>query len=536
MSPWINGDLLTPSNLNNKQIPVFNLFDYGAVGNGLNDDTDAVAAALAAAIAEGGMLQIPYGTFLISERLTGTAFCTIQGTGWNSVLKLASGVEDHILIFSNQATAVQGLVLRDFCVDGNGGGPDGSGLVQVNHAPFFDIQHLWIKNAGTVGEPDCNGISIASGVGHPVASGSITACLVEDTTKAGINYTGRSENVLIGWNTVRRCSGDGNASGISCDSGAGLTVFSNWVSQCEGSGIVPAITAGQLDWPAKNSLIMANRCWENGQGESATNLSGISVVGRSPVIDWHIDIVDNHCWDNGLDVTATTGRGIEVDLVRYITLRGNRCHGNRADGIEVRRSEYVSISDNECYNNNAEDDGAGDIGNGITLRDVEHFRVHDNDCFDSQGSPTQKYGIGFITDVSNRGSVKNNWCYPNKTGAIFTGVNPTNTKWVDNDTEDGELFAHGTDETQVIQTRILVAEVDTGEIAADDYEVEIITFTGIDTTWAIQGSPRAAIEDGLAWDVHVNTDDQIRVRLWNHTGSPITPAARNWNFVATKVA
>lgn len=47
---------------------LFNVLDYGAVGDGVTDDTAAIQAAIDAAAAQGGgIVKLPYGQFLVSE-------------------------------------------------------------------------------------------------------------------------------------------------------------------------------------------------------------------------------------------------------------------------------------------------------------------------------------------------------------------------------------------------------------------------------------------------------------------------------------
>ena len=67
--------------------------------------------------------------------------------------------------------------------------------------------------------------------------------------------------------------------------------------------------------------------------------------------------------------------------------------------------------------------------------------------------------------------------------------------------------------------------------------IKDVTIDGINTLWSVSVSPRADIEDGLIWSVHIrDSDGKVRVRMLNTTASPIDPISRQWNFVATKVA
>lgn len=108
-----------------------NLKGYGAVGDGVTDDTEAINEALRAA--QNGTLYVPEGTYLFSSTLhigTGTK---IEGTGKNSVFKMVStGFSFSSISWRPDAVAnsryrypvmlfaedAEGCVLKDFCLDG----------------------------------------------------------------------------------------------------------------------------------------------------------------------------------------------------------------------------------------------------------------------------------------------------------------------------------------------------------------------------------------------------------------------------------
>jgi hypothetical protein len=60
---------------------VFNVLDYGAVGDNINDDTVAIQTAINAAAVNGGTVFIPAGTYKCTSTLTMAKFVYIKGAG-----------------------------------------------------------------------------------------------------------------------------------------------------------------------------------------------------------------------------------------------------------------------------------------------------------------------------------------------------------------------------------------------------------------------------------------------------------------------
>lgn len=76
-----------PVEINTSPVNAINLKDYGAAGDGVTDDTDALKEALEEA--RDGALFIPEGTFLFSQTLIIPSGCHVYGMGSRSVLKMA---------------------------------------------------------------------------------------------------------------------------------------------------------------------------------------------------------------------------------------------------------------------------------------------------------------------------------------------------------------------------------------------------------------------------------------------------------------
>jgi pectate lyase-like protein len=73
---------------------VFNVKDYGAVGNGVTDDTTAVQAAINAAAVAGGIVYIPLGNYRTTVTLTVPRLVSMFGAGGEvSVIKPVAGID-----------------------------------------------------------------------------------------------------------------------------------------------------------------------------------------------------------------------------------------------------------------------------------------------------------------------------------------------------------------------------------------------------------------------------------------------------------
>lgn len=100
LPPPADGDALLPAPSTAAKYDV--VADFGAKGDGKADDTAALQSAVAAASAEGGIIQLPAGTYLLSAPLLvtgsgvvlrgdavsrgqpGVAFSTLQLTCWHT--------------------------------------------------------------------------------------------------------------------------------------------------------------------------------------------------------------------------------------------------------------------------------------------------------------------------------------------------------------------------------------------------------------------------------------------------------------------
>jgi hypothetical protein len=110
------------TNVEEKLAQTVSIKDFGAIGDGVTNDTTAIQNAVNSAYSSGVDLYIPAGTYLITSTITlANNSLTMYGEGWSSVIKKNAGV-DGIVITGNYC------VLRDFTVDGNSQNNSGVGI------------------------------------------------------------------------------------------------------------------------------------------------------------------------------------------------------------------------------------------------------------------------------------------------------------------------------------------------------------------------------------------------------------------------
>jgi hypothetical protein len=104
---------------------VFNVRDYGVTGDGITDDTAAIAAASAAAGA-GGALFFPPGIYVISDHDSdGRALMQLTGQRWfgagDSSVLLLSASSTSITVVIDTENFAENICIENMCIDGNRG-------------------------------------------------------------------------------------------------------------------------------------------------------------------------------------------------------------------------------------------------------------------------------------------------------------------------------------------------------------------------------------------------------------------------------
>lgn len=90
---------------------VFDVTNYGAAGNGLADDTQAIKDAIAAVPAEGGVVYFPSGTYRVTSQILidSKPFVDFVGNGYSSVIKPDDGAYIVMLFNGSGSNVIQGI-------------------------------------------------------------------------------------------------------------------------------------------------------------------------------------------------------------------------------------------------------------------------------------------------------------------------------------------------------------------------------------------------------------------------------------------
>nr|WP_297705763.1 right-handed parallel beta-helix repeat-containing protein [uncultured Butyrivibrio sp.] len=299
------------------------VIDYGAIGDGIHDDTNSFVSALQAN--KGGSLYIPSGTYIISSPLHIPEGITIFGDGDSSVIMAAPdyGIGKNLLyLFDSNNVSV-----KNIAVSGNiqyntreagYSAHDGihlfdiwrSNNITITSCSFIDNVYAAIRLAldcSNISVDNCNFLNVDCGV-IALGKGNVDSLTISNSLFDGHLS---SEPVSL--------FGSGNYTNI---------LISNNIIQNKTYGCAIICCNG----PVQNITIVDNQIYNNCVGITLKNATDVKICRN--VIDFYYS----------KDISR--GRGLEIKYCSNVTICDNTISNTNMQGFYVK-----SCSNVKAYNN-----------------------------------------------------------------------------------------------------------------------------------------------------------------------------------------
>jgi hypothetical protein len=334
---------LTKATYSMIQGAAYNVLDFGADSTGVASSTSAFQSA----VANGGVVYIPSGTYKLNSKLTLSTNNTTLLLAANVTLNL-SGVTATQSPFGNQIH----ITANNCAVIGSGpssvlqmtsGSPANAiGLYQGNLLTIRDLTIDGDKTAVTPFDDDTFGSAISivctnAGGATTDARATIDSVYMKNFFHYGVNVYGEQANGVKVVNCNIESMGV-NAQVLSVGGGvvctrspADITIANNVIKNCKRDGIF--ISSAGIN--VSNYAITGNLIYQNGYSGSGSGIAIAeesqygSIVGAGTS---NVAITGNVCTGNARD-----GIQLNVDTVGYITyvtITGNTLEGNTYAGLD----------------------------------------------------------------------------------------------------------------------------------------------------------------------------------------------------------
>lgn len=396
-------DITTPS------LGYLNVKDYGAVGNGVVDDTAAINNAITAATATKGTVFFPPGTYLVGT-FTGTGIAnraitakpgvTLRGASRESVtLKVPNSVGNYfsLIAAATASTNIDGFAIRNITFDHN----TANNVVASPSTMVADLNYraalvAYVGSRVVVENCRFTGLDCVWQVTAYGNDATVRNCLFDGYVSSGAHHDSSTiyvsgKRLLVQGNIF---NGTVGARGSFCaieTHGGGLSVSDNVINGFfNGMNITGLAVTDTIGAVVSNNVI--NNCstgvilWSN----TTTNTSGwgleeVTVTGNTITVDYDSWVsLANTAGGIQLDPTSNLGsRDIKIsgNVIRFKTFTGTPTSSDfknagvawyRPTGVTGLTDENIEITDNQVH---------GPVGSGIYIQSksiMKNLKVRGN--------------------------------------------------------------------------------------------------------------------------------------------------------------
>ena len=400
---------------------VANVKAYGAVGDGVTNDTAAFNAALASlATAGGGRCLVPKGTYLISATtnpaITSHVSSNVHLVGEGrevSILKIAGIPAGNFLFCSGDNWSVEDLTIdmQDYFIRGPGFAAivaTGSNWRIANCAIIKIGRRGILVNAGANGYIDGNLItktaaspidnsaiiSVVDGKGHFPTNIHI----IDNVCVNSMIYFKDGKDSVIARNRVSGSRfGTGVITGVHSDN---VSVINNTCSAGRGRDETKTYVSGFELW-APNSVIANNTSYDN-------DGSGIAIGGNNCIV------IGNRCWNNAGLSGVVGGSGIVAVAHKRLPnaasgslFIGNSCFDTRPRSAMTQTYGYNEpgngLTDIKQFGNDYDRNKLGSTHHGAVSARPNVFQIHSSETARSPISSEMKNKLKALANADDTG-------------------------------------------------------------------------------------------------------------------------------------
>lgn len=292
--------------------------NYGAVGDGVTDDTAAIEAAISNA-PSGGVLYIPPGTYKIASAMRINKALTIFGNHRNTTLLLGSTTQNGIEIATTEP-----VFLRDFCI--RSASPTAGAFIAIDgssHGSNYNADSIFY-----------NLILTNPYIGFDFQAGAacqIKECHIDGAISIGVRMDNVAnadygDNIIEGTQFLAAYPYAGTTHAIYHVGSGGLRIINNkfqyhtyqyrmdW--RADASSSILVIANNSFDGAASRSITLGH------QADAAGAYDSIVIVGNT------FDVTDQV----GIHAPVTTARISRIAVTGNVFYLGSAGHGLYMDG------------------------------------------------------------------------------------------------------------------------------------------------------------------------------------------------------------
>lgn len=332
---------------------VFNVKDYGAVGNGTTDDTSSISSAISSCNGVGGgVVFFPTGTYITSTQ-TIYSNMKFQGAGFGaSILKLKKATAADLLATNSFASLTGGATqagpsrfsIVDLTLDGNKAN-NASGWPLRIYGSDYKVDRVEIQNGAS------GGCWTEWGTGGTNMESQWSNFKIHDCSGNGLDNNGPHDSVFVNGQVFKN-SAIGVHNGNNTGDGSNGSQYTNvhswgssqtWAWQFDNQGlacncVAEGASSGQVNVAATNTQWMGGSVFAASGGTTGFKISGSS--SRLFIVAQVLD-----CTTAAIDL-GTGGGGSYIQIYAFSSSAGTAFIGTVHEQADV----HISSTYNNVIN------------------------------------------------------------------------------------------------------------------------------------------------------------------------------------------